>query len=86
MSHQTRYTPVEIRTDGRGRIFGYAAVYYDGTEQTQYRMCDALVERIFPPAFDRCIRERQDIWALFNHDENQILGLFEERPMRFPTI
>jgi HK97 family phage prohead protease len=54
-------------------ICGYAAVFYDGTPDTQYQLYDDLVERIMPTAFDRACRE-DDCRALFNHNSDFILG------------
>ncbi len=36
-----------VHSDGKN-IEGYAAVYYDGTPQTEYRLSDKIVERIHP--------------------------------------
>lgn len=77
-----RYTPagtvgiqLEEREDGQpGKISGYGAVFYDGSEGSQYRLWDDFVERIMPGAFDRAIREQHDTRSFFNHDANWILG------------
>lgn len=77
---ERRYLPsaaarVEVRGDeNHPRIVGHAAVYYDGTSETEYRIWDDLVERIMPGAFDRALEEGDDARALFNHDPSQILG------------
>lgn len=55
-------------------IEGYAAVFYDGTEKTEYRLWSDAVERIMPGAFDAAISENHDVRALFNHDPSQLLG------------
>lgn len=55
-------------------IRGLAAVYYDGTPDTQFEMWPGFVERIMPGAFDRAIEEKDDARALFNHDPNNLLG------------
>jgi uncharacterized protein len=60
--------------DEQPAIVGYGAVFYDGTERTEYKLCDDLIERIMPGAFDRAIRERDDARGLFNHDSNLVLG------------
>jgi HK97 family phage prohead protease len=56
------------------RIVGYASVFYDGTPSTEFRLWDDMVERIMPGAFDKTLRARDDVRALFNHDPNMILG------------
>jgi hypothetical protein len=75
---ERRYTPqvvaVESRADDQpSQIAGYAAVYYDGTPETEFVLWEGAVERIMPGAFDRAIRE-DDVRGLFNHDPNQVLG------------
>jgi len=65
---------VECRDDNDGPVIsGYAAVYYDGTPETEFRLGPDMVERISPGAFDRAIG-RDDVRALFNHDPSLILG------------
>jgi len=66
---------VETREGGEGRMIrGLAAVYYDGTPDTEYELWTDFVERIMPGAFDRAIKEADDTRALFNHDPNMLLG------------
>jgi HK97 family phage prohead protease len=67
---------VETRDGGGHTIKGYAAVFYDenNSDMTQYMMGEMCAERIFPGAFDRCLREKQDVRALFNHDSGMLLG------------
>lgn len=66
---------LEVRSDGGPPVIsGYAAVFYDGTEATEFRLWEDLIERILPTAFDRAIREKQDVVALSNHDKNRVLG------------
>lgn len=65
---------IEEREGKPPKICGYAAVYYDGTPKTEYRMKWGMVERIMPGAFDRVMRNKPDIAALFNHDSNFPLG------------
>lgn len=75
--------PAVIRDDSRDgpteeapdvRIAGHAAVFYDGTQRTEYRIGDDMVERVMPGAFDRAIEEGHDVRGVFNHDKNLILG------------
>lgn len=90
---ERRYLPneecpvaIETRGDESPRIVGRAAVFYDGTKDTEYTLYDAivsddgrtlqpaLIERINPRAFNRAVNDRQDVRALFNHDPNLVLG------------
>jgi len=69
------WQPVELRAatdDEPAKIVGVAAVFYDGTPQTEYRV-GGYTERIEPGAFDQAVRE-DDIFALFNHQEDMVLG------------
>lgn len=66
---------LEERADGKGaKISGYGAVFYDGNAGTEYQLWDNYFERVMPGAFDRAVREKDDVRGLFNHDPNQILG------------
>jgi HK97 family phage prohead protease len=66
--------------DGKAtKITGYAAVFYNAADAgTQYELFSSgnysVVERLMPGCFDRALRERQDVAALYNHDANAILG------------
>ncbi len=68
--------PVELRKDGDGQstISGHASVFYDGTPGTEYQLWDNAVERIMPGTFDRALKEKDDVRALFNHDPSLVLG------------
>ena len=55
-------------------ITGYAAVYYNGTEPTQFRLGPGYVERFMPGAFERALASGSDVVGLFNHDMNLLLG------------
>lgn len=77
---------IETRADAEPKIVGRAAVFYDGTEETEYKLFDAivaedgrtispaLVERISERAFNKALSEKHDVRALFNHDPNLVLG------------
>lgn len=70
-----RLDHVEVRQEGADvRISGYAAVFYDGTPETEFRVGDLFIERIGRHAFDRLADGSPDVVALFNHDDSQILG------------
>lgn len=67
---------LEKRADGSEKIAGYAAVFYDGTERSQFDIFGdgEYIERIMPMAFDRALKEKQDVRALFNHAPDHLLG------------
>lgn len=67
---------VETRAGGTGPVIaGYAAVFYDAADPgTEYRLWEDIVERIMPGAFDRAVRDKHDVRALFNHDASRVLG------------
>lgn len=59
---------VETRAEGGPRLIGHAAVF-----NTETKIGRWFRERIAPGAFRRAIAE-DDVRALFNHDENWVLG------------
>jgi len=70
---------LENRADNKPAIRGYCAVFYrEGDPKTEYCLWDdsygRAVERIMPGAFDRALRQSQDVAGLFNHDPNMVLG------------
>jgi uncharacterized protein len=73
---------VEVRQqeDGPDLICGYAAVYYDGTPDSEYRLWDGAVERIAPGAFNEALTG--DVRGLFNHDPSLALGRTAAGTMR----
>lgn len=71
---------VEYRDGDKPIITGYGAVFYDGSEGTQYRFFGFL-ERIMPGAFDRAVKD-DDVRGLFNHDPNEVLGRTKAGTMR----
>jgi HK97 family phage prohead protease len=63
----------EVRAAGSGRIDGHAAVF--GATYTLADYPDfKVVETIKRGAFSRAIAEEQSVVALFNHDQNFVLG------------
>lgn len=79
--------PVEIRReqrqDGEGEqvtLVGYAAVYDQETNIGGW-----FREVIRPGAFDRAVREGQDVRALFNHDANHVLGRSKSGTLRMQS-
>lgn len=64
---------VEERAGGKTVITGYAAVY----DRLSLELPGNFRERIMPGAFDKVLarqRGKQDVVAVFNHDNNIILG------------
>ena len=56
-------------------ITGVGAVFFDPRDAgTEFELYEDVRERIMPGAFDRCLRQRQDVRGLFNHDPNCLLG------------
>ena len=82
MNVERRYLPknlntikVEKRADGKTVLEGYAAIFYRaGDAGTEYQLYPGMVERVLPTAFDRALREKQDVLGLFNHELTWILG------------
>lgn len=67
------------------KIVGYGAVYYDGTEDTEYVLWDdsygRAVERIMPGAFSGVIQRPDDVRCLFNHNPDHLLGRTASKTM-----
>lgn len=78
MSYETLILPcdIECRDDDEApRIVGYAARFFDGTPQTEYQLWqDGPVERFVAGAFTNMLKRNDDVAAVFNHDENVVLG------------
>ena len=68
-----RDVKVESREDGKPKIVGYAAVFYDGTPATEAEIWD-FRERVMPSAFDRTLNSDADVLALWNHNLGKLLG------------
>ena len=67
---------VEIRENegGNPQIVGTAAVFYDGTARTEYKIEGWFKERIMPGTFDGAMKRPDDVRGLYNHDANWLLG------------
>ena len=64
---------IEDRGEGKQPVItGYAAVFYDGTKNTEYQLWPGAVERVMPGAFAKSVGD--DVRATFNHDPSLILG------------
>ena len=70
--------PISLESRGEGKppiLVGYGAVFHDpAVPGTEYKLGRGLKERIMPTAFDRALKEGQDVRGLFNHDANCLLG------------
>ncbi len=64
--------PVSL-DDGRD-IVGTAAVFFDGSRKTEFRIGNNKFERIESTAFDRAIIQRDDVIACLDHNPNKLLG------------
>lgn len=85
---------LETRADGEApKIVGRAAVFYDGTPDTEFELwpaimdgdrvvSPAMIERIMPKAFNKALKEKQDVRGLFNHDPNLVLGRTSSRTLK----
>lgn len=61
--------------DDKGEVIeGYAAVYYNGTPETEYELAPDLVERIMPGAAAAAVEMGDDARCSFNHDPQKLLG------------
>lgn len=57
------------------RIEGYAAVFYrEGDDGTEYQLGTDYFERIDRDAFNEALERMDDVRALFNHDDDNLLG------------
>jgi HK97 family phage prohead protease len=77
-------SPADVRLAGGKRtLTGYAAVFYDAEDpDSEYQLYPGLRERIMPGCFDRCLREKQDCRALFNHNPDNPLGRVSSKTLR----
>lgn len=74
---------IETRAGGKRTIIGYGAVFHrEGDAGTEFRLNSRAVERIAPTAFERALREKQDVRGLFNHSRDHLLGRVSAGTMR----
>lgn len=66
-------------------IKGIAAVFFNGKDETQFKMGKRFVERIMPEAFNNVISKRDDVAALFNHNPDNLLGRVSAGTLRLRT-
>lgn len=65
---------------GGHRLEGYAAVFHDLTDERMFG--GQFRERIAPGAFKRSLRSGKDVVALFNHNDNQLLGRLSNKTLK----
>jgi HK97 family phage prohead protease len=58
-----------VNNDGKRTLAGYAAVYDSLSDDL-----GGFVERIAPGAFDQSLKDHPDVFSLFNHNWDQVLG------------
>src|SRR5258708_39469830 len=76
-----RRTFTELRTDGQEFcLSGYAATFNSWSKNL-----GGFREQIAPGTFTRSIQQKADVKALFNHDENTILGRTKSRTLTLST-
>jgi len=64
-----------VRAGGGATIQGYAAVFFDGSPETEYELWGGVRERILPGAFDGVLAGKgPDVVALRNHDPDRLLA------------
>ena len=88
MNELRRYEFREVqltRDANRPSITGYASVFFDGTERTEFELFPGVRERVDPSAFDKTLSRGDDVRALFNHDPTQILGRSTSGTLRLRT-
>lgn len=72
--------------DDSRKIEGLAAVYYDGTEATEYKLWSDYIERIMPGAFDQALARPDDVRGLFNHNVNHLLARNASGTMELSSV
>lgn len=65
---------MEVELRAGKEISGLAAIYYDGTPATEYRLGENVVERVHKGAFDEVLARGDDCFALYHHREDMMLG------------
>ncbi len=85
MNHIRRYHDCELRAeenDGKRTIAGHAALFYDGTPETQASPYGWFTERVMPEAFDAALSGGDDVRALVNHNPDKLLGRLSAGTLR----
>lgn len=71
---------IETRADGNEIIAGYAAVFFDGSPETEFELLPGVFERLHPGAFEG--RRHQRVMGLYNHQEDHVLGSEQNGTLR----
>lgn len=75
MIQERFFCNLTLRALSDNRIGGTASVTYSADDAgTEFQLYDNVVERIAPGAFDDVLRRQPDVVALFNHNEDHVLG------------
>ncbi|WP_425399654.1 HK97 family phage prohead protease [Aeoliella sp.] len=75
----TTSKPIELVRSGNQEFFrGYAVVFFNGQEETEYRIMPNVRERISRTAFDNVLKNTPNIMAWYNHNEDFMLGQTED--------
>jgi hypothetical protein len=81
VKQERRFLQTEVRlqkeADKPTMITGYAAVF-----NKIAKIGGSFSEVIRPTAFDRAIKEKQDVRALFNHHDGKVLGRIKSSTLR----
>lgn len=81
MAIEIRNLTSELEAHHKMQLVGYAATY----EQLSDPLPGGFVEKIAPTAFDRALREKQDVRALADHDVNKVLGRVANNTLQLST-
>lgn len=74
---------VENRADGSKTLTGYGAIFFrEDDPGSEYALASDLRERILPSAFNRALRENQDVRGLYNHNPDHLLARTAAGTMR----
>jgi HK97 family phage prohead protease len=78
---ERRFLHTEVRVQKQADkptiITGYAAVF-----NSEAKIGSSFSEVIRPGAFNRALKEKQDVRALFNHNDNKVLGRVKPGTLR----
>lgn len=66
-------------------ITGYAAIWFDGSAGSEFRLEPGIVERIHRHAFDAALKRGDDTVCTFNHSSDVVLGRSTAKTLRLST-
>lgn len=73
MEFEKRFIDTPLQLADR-QLNGTAAVYYNGSPGTEYRLADNVVERFTPEALQDWLGSNPQVYAYFNHDRSKMLA------------